>query len=40
MSIFLNVARIKNVDLNYNKKVNDKLMQSKDNDFPNVMVYF
>ena len=35
MSIFLNIARIKNVDLNYNKKVNDKLMQSKDNDFPN-----
>ena len=35
MSIFLNIARIKNADLVYNKKVNDKLLQAKDNDFPN-----
>lgn len=34
MSIFLNVARIKNADLCYNKRVNERLLQSKDNDFP------
>ena len=34
MSIFLNVARIKNADLRYNKLVNERLLQSKDNDFP------
>ena len=31
MSIFLNVARIKNADLNYNKRVNDKLNEVQSN---------
>lgn len=34
MSIFINVARTKNKDLLYNKSVNERLLQSKDNDFP------
>lgn len=33
MSIFLNVARLKNTDLRYNKRVNERLLQSKDNNF-------
>ena len=34
MSIFMDVARNKNKDLNYNKKVNEKLLESKDDKFP------
>lgn len=34
MSIFIDVARNKNADLLYNKKVNEKLLESKDDKFP------
>ena len=34
MSIFMEVARNKNKDLNFNKKLNEKLMQTKDDKFP------
>lgn len=34
MSIFLAVARNKNKDLDFNKKLNEKLMQTKDDKFP------
>lgn len=34
MSIFMDVARNKNKDLDFNKKLNEKLMQTKDDKFP------
>lgn len=34
MSIFIDVARNKNKDLDFNKKLNEKLMQTKDDKFP------
>lgn len=34
MSIFMDVARNKNKDLNFNKKLNEKLMETKDDKFP------
>lgn len=34
MSIFIDIARRKNLDLDFVKKFNDKLMETKDNNFP------
>ena len=34
MSIFIDVARNKNLDLDFVRKLNDKLMETKDNNFP------
>lgn len=34
MSIFMDIARNKNKDLDFNKKLNEKLMQTKDDKFP------
>lgn len=34
MSIFIDVARNKNLDLDFVKKLNNKLMETKDNNFP------
>ena len=34
MSIFMDVARKRNKDLTFNKKVNERLLETKDNNFP------